>query len=98
MLQPQEVVGHGAGDESKQHQQEFALLNQVRLARLEDDLGDVEHRLVGGQPVNLHPEIKADAQRAGDDERAKEKEFPRADLSPEELEAAVYPQIGDRQV
>ena len=51
-----------------------------------------------GQSVNLEAQEQADAQRAGDDEGAKEKEIPRANFLPKELEAAMQPQIGNRQV
>ncbi len=43
-----QVIGDSTGDDDEQHQQKFALLNEVRLAGLEDDLGDIEHRFVGG--------------------------------------------------
>ena len=64
----------------EQHQQELALLDEIRLAGLEDDLGDVEHRLVGRQLLDLSTQVQADAQRAGDHERAVEQQIPGADL------------------
>ena len=68
------------GDEDEQHQQELALLDEVGLAGLEDDLGDVEHRLVRRQLVDLVAQVEADAERAGDDEGAAKQQVPGADV------------------
>jgi hypothetical protein len=44
-----EVVGDDGSDEEPENHQELALLNQVRLAGLVDQFGDLEHR-----PVDRH--------------------------------------------
>ncbi len=75
-LQANEVVEEQPGDQHKQHRQEFALLDQVRLAGLEDDLRDVEHRLMGRQGLDLSPQVQAEAQRADDHERTEEQQVP----------------------
>ena len=66
---------------TEQQQQELALLDQIRFAGLEDDLGHVEHGLVRGQLANLRPQRQADPQRAADDERSPEEQPPPADGS-----------------
>ena len=86
-----------AADDGEQHQQEFALLNQIGLAGLKDDLGDVEHRLVGGQIVNLPPQVQADAQRAGDHQRPVQQQVPAADFLAGDVEGAGV-QVGNRQI
>ena len=47
-----EVGDHHRADEELEDQQELALLNQVGLARLVDELGDVGHRLVDRQVLD----------------------------------------------
>ena len=47
LVPPEQVVGQGAGNQGEQHQQELALLDEVGLAGLEDDVSHVEHRIVG---------------------------------------------------
>ena len=81
-----EVISDGAADEDEQHHQELALLNQIRLARLKDDLGHVEHRLVGGQRLDLIPQIQANTERAGDDQGAVEQKVPGRDRLIEDSE------------
>src|SRR5207244_9562451 len=53
LLQHAEVQHHDGADQHLQHQDEFALLEQVRLAGLPDDLRDVGHRLVNRQRLDL---------------------------------------------
>ncbi len=65
----EEIEGNRRRDEAEEHEQEFALLNQVGFAGLENDLGNIEHRFVGRLLSNLVQLIEADAQRAGDDQR-----------------------------
>ncbi len=88
VLQPDEVIHHGHRDDGKEHHQELALLDQVRLAGLEDDLGDIEHRLVGRQILDLPPQKQADAQRADDDERSVKQQVPGVDLGAGDREIA----------
>src|SRR5439155_26610717 len=60
MLEHAEVEGHDALDEDPENQQELALLHEVGLAGIVDQLGDLEHGLVHGQDLELpedhHPE------------------------------------------
>ena len=53
MLQEAEVDDDDEADEELQEQDELALGDQVRLARLVDQLGDLPHRLVHGQVLEL---------------------------------------------
>ncbi len=92
----EQIVADGAGDQHPQHQQELALLNQVGFARLVDNLGDIQHRLVGGQPVDLRAQIQTHAEGADDDPGTDEQEVPGADAA-EAGEMAVV-QVGDGQV
>ena len=46
VLQEAEVVDDARADEDLEHEQQPALLEQVGLAGLVDDVRDVEHRLV----------------------------------------------------
>ena len=53
MQQRAEVERDDGADEELEDQQELALLDQVGLARLVDELGDLEHRLVHRQVLEL---------------------------------------------
>jgi hypothetical protein len=57
---PSEVNGDDRSDEQPEHQEELALLLQVGLTRLVNQLGDLPHRAVHGQSlelsINEHPE------------------------------------------
>jgi hypothetical protein len=92
----QEVVGDGDGDQHEQHQQEFALLDEIRLAGLEDDLGDVEHRLVRRLLVDLVELIEADAERPRDHQSTDCQEVPGADAA--QAGEMTLVQVGDGQV
>ncbi len=97
MPEAKQVIRDGDCDQHEQHQQEFALLDEIGLAGLEDDLGDIEHRLVGRQLFDLVAQIQADAQRAADDQRPIEQQVPGRDLGPKDIERSGV-QIGNRQI
>ena len=69
-------------DQHEQHQQELALLDQIGLASLKDDFRDSERRAMGGQLVNLIPQIQANAQRAGGHNGAAKQQVPGNDGLP----------------
>ena len=94
--QRQEVVRHERRDDDEQAQQEYALLDEVGLAGLKDDVGDVEHRLVGGVFADLVEQIEADAQGAGDDAGAVEQDLPGAGAA--ELVVGAVAQVRNGQV
>ena len=49
LLQTRKVINHAYSDEHPQVEQELALLQQVALARLPNDVGNVPHRIMHGQ-------------------------------------------------
>ena len=53
MAQHAEVQRNGSTDEKEQQQQELALLFQISGTSLEDDVANLQHRLVGPQLTNL---------------------------------------------
>ncbi len=61
-------------DEDPQDQQKLALGDQVGLARLIDQLGDLEHRLVHRQPFELAVRREAEGQAEGADQQAHEQQ------------------------
>ncbi|MFN9956847.1 MAG: hypothetical protein ACK55I_27415, partial [bacterium] len=60
-----EVDDHGRRDQEPQEGQELALLAEVALAGLPDDVGDVAHRRVDRQRVDL-PVLDEAEERADD--------------------------------
>ena len=70
VAETEQVIRNGDGNEHKQHQQELALLNQVSLAGLKNDLGHGKLRFVGRQLVDLHTKVETDSKRAANDQRA----------------------------
>ncbi len=53
VLQEAEVADHHRQQQRPQAEDELALGDEVRLARLVDELGDLQHRLVHGQVLQL---------------------------------------------
>jgi hypothetical protein len=66
------------GDEPLEHQDELNLGDEVRLARLVDELADLEHRLVNGRVLELRVHDDAERQPEGTHSEAEhEKRSPR---------------------
>jgi hypothetical protein len=72
-----EIIAHADRDQDPQHRQKFPLLEEVRLARFPDDLGNCRHRSVHRQFFRLqvlHPAVDhpdgADCQADHEDGRA----------------------------
>ena len=68
--QPSEVSQDDDRDEDPQDQQELALGDQVGLAGLVDQLGDLEHRLVDRHVLELHVNRQAEQQAEDAEEQA----------------------------
>src|SRR5262249_33944280 len=62
VLQHAEVEDHDDPDENLEDQDELALRDQVRLTRLVDQLGDLEHRAMHGQVSKLDEDRHAEAE------------------------------------
>ena len=73
LAQGAEVDPDHDGDEHPEQDQEMALLGQVGLAGLPDQLGDVLHRLVGGQLADLEEDDEAEEQTQAADDQAQGK-------------------------
>ena len=94
VLEHAEVVDDAERDQALEHDQQPALLQDVGLARLPDDVGDVEHALVGGQGLHLpvHGEPEQPTQHAYPE--AEQQQRPPRDRHSEELVLRVE----DRQL
>ena len=70
MGQAHEVVDHTDGDEDPEDDEELALLGEIGLTGLPDDVGDIKHGLVGRQILRLfvlnHGENQTDEYRQED--------------------------------
>src|SRR5262245_53243603 len=62
MLEDAEIEGDDDADERLENEQELALLHEVRLARLVDELGDLAHRRVDRQIAELVVDHQAEEQ------------------------------------
>ncbi len=89
-----EVDRHDAADEQPEERQELGLLEQVGLAGLVDELGDLEHGLVDRKVPDRHVHVEAEhaAEQADDEPEAEEGG---AGLPADELDGA---EIGDDEV
>ena len=70
VLQDPEVEDDDHRDEQLQDHEELALGDQVRLAGLVDQLGDLTHRLVHGQVLELRVDDQAEGQAQEADQEA----------------------------
>ena len=71
---PPEIDGDDRADEQPEHQEELALLQQVGLAGLVNQLGDLEHRAVDGQALELPVDQQAEQQAERRDQDAGEEQ------------------------
>ena len=75
--QPTEIRGDDDRDEAPQDQDELALGDQVGLARLVDQLGDLQHAAVHGKVLQLLERHEAEQQpQRADDQSAQEQRVP----------------------
>ena len=65
-----EVERDDDADEDLEDQQELALLDEVGLAGLVDELGDLEHRLMDRQVLELRADHEAEQEAQGADDQA----------------------------
>ena len=68
------------------------------MTGLEDGLSDVQHGLVRRHSLDLRAQIKADAERSRDDERAVEQELPGSNLFAKDRKRSVLIQVRNGQV
>ena len=69
-----EVERDDGADEQPENQQELALLNQVGLARLVDELGDLAHRRMHRHVLQLRVDDQAEEQPERADDQAAEQQ------------------------
>ncbi len=70
MLQHAEVENDDRPDEDFENDQKLDLRNQIRFAGLVDQLGDLEHRFVYRQILELVIDDEAEQQTERDDDQA----------------------------
>jgi hypothetical protein len=68
--QPAEVEENDSSDEEPENHQELALLQEIGLAGLVDELGDLEHRPVNGHVLELAIDEQPEQHAEGADEDA----------------------------
>ena len=78
MEQQSEVEDDDDPDEGLEDQDELALGDEIGLARLVDELGDLAHRLVHGQGLELPVDDEAEGQAEEADHQAPREEQPSA--------------------
>ena len=88
-----EVGDDDRADEELEDQQELALLNQVGLARLVDQLGDVGHRPVHRQALDAGVGPRAEEQAEHADHQARQQ-----DLVPGHAEEVALVEVGQVDV
>ena len=93
VLQHAEVEHHDHADEHLEDQDELALRDQVGLARLVDQLGDLAHRRVHRQVLQLNEDHQAEREAEHADDEAAQQQ--RAAVDALELDGA---EIGQHQV
>ena len=79
MLQHAEVEHHDRADEDLEEQDELALRDQVRLARLVDQLRDLEHRRCTGRFLSCDERHQAEQQAERADHEAAHQQRPAVD-------------------